>query len=80
LIDISAPFAFALDGSSLICPSDRAAAAVLDQDMAVPVDVIPTISYKEDDDSEDIAKRIAAEHLRVYRRAVDSWRVPALLL
>lgn len=66
--------------ASLICPCDRAAAAVLDQNLAVPVDVIPSISFKEDKDCEDIANRIAAEHLRVYRRAIDLWRVPALLL
>lgn len=67
--------------ASLICPSDRAAAAVLDQGLAVPVDVIPSISHTDEDATGDaIAQRIAAEHLRIYRRAVDSWRVPALLL
>jgi hypothetical protein len=65
---------------SLICPSDRAAAAVLDQGLAVPVDVIPNISHKDVDEDDEAAQRIAAEHLRVYRRAADSWRVPALLL
>jgi hypothetical protein len=66
--------------ASLICPSDRAAAAVLDQGLAVPVDVIPTISHRDDEDISEVVQRIAAEHLRIYRRAADSWRVPALLL
>lgn len=66
--------------ASVICPSDRASSAMLDQGLAVPVDVIPCISIKNDDDSERSTNRIVAEHLRVYRRAVDSRRVPALLL
>lgn len=66
--------------ASLICPSDRAAAAVVDQGLAVPVDVIPNISHRDDDASDKAARQITAEHLRVYRRAADSWRVPALLL
>jgi hypothetical protein len=66
--------------ASLICPSDRAAAAVLDQGLAVPVDVIPCISHRDNDNSDKVAQEIAARHLRVYRRAADSSRVPALLL
>ncbi len=66
--------------ASLICPSDRAAAAVLDQGLAVPVNVIPTISHTDDEAGNAIAQRIAVEHLRIYRQAADSWRVPALLL
>ena len=66
--------------ASLICPSDRAAAAVVDQGLAVPVDVIPRISHEDEDDADEVVRRIAAEHLRVYQRAADSWRVPALLL
>ena len=65
--------------ASLICPNDRAAAAVSGMGIGVPVDVIPNICCK-DEASGDQAGRIAAEHLRVYRRAADSWRVPALLL
>lgn len=65
--------------ASLICPSDQAAAAVSNQGLGVPVDVIADISCK-DDDGNDQASKTAAEHLRIYRRAVDSRRVPALLL
>jgi len=66
--------------ASLICPSDRAAAAIVDQELAVPVDVIPNISRRDGDDADGVAQRIAAEHLRVYQRAADSRQVPALLL
>ena len=65
--------------ASLICPSDWAAAALVNQGLGVPVDVIPDISCKDDDGNEQPG-RIAADHLRVYRRAADSWLVPALLL
>lgn len=66
--------------ASLICPSDRAAAALVDQGLAVPVDVIPSISHRDEDDGDEVAGQIAAAHLRAYQRAADSWRVPALLL
>jgi hypothetical protein len=53
---------------------------VLDQGLAVPVDIIPNIWHRDEDECDEVMQGIAAEHLRVYRRAVDSWRVPALLL
>ena len=65
---------------SLICPTKGAAVAVAGQGLGVPVDVIPAISCKEGDKAERAARRIAAAHLRVYRRAIDSWRILALLL
>ena len=66
--------------ASLICLSDEAASELLKNDLAVPIDVIPDISYAASDDSEMDGNRVAAEHARIYRRAIDSWRVPALLL
>lgn len=65
---------------SVICPNNAAAAALARQDLAVPVDVIADISYERPATDDTAANLAAAEHLKVYRRAVDSWRVPALLL
>lgn len=66
--------------ASLICPTGGAADAVTDQDLGVPVDVIPTISATGTEADEIAVRKIVSEHLRVYRRAADSRRVPALLL
>ena len=66
--------------ASLICSSDEAAAELLENDLRVPIDVIPDISYATSDDTEADSNRVAAEHARIYRRVIDSGRVPALLL
>lgn len=65
---------------SLICPTKGAAATVAGQGLGVPVDVIPMISCRDANKAERVIRKVAAAHLRVYRRAVDSWRIPALLL
>ena len=65
---------------SLICPTRRAAAAVAGQGLGVPVDVIPIISCEDVNKADRIIRKVAAAHLSVYRRAIDSWRIPALLL
>lgn len=65
--------------ASLICPEDQIAETLLADEMFGPVDVIDDISY-DSAEGELMENRVAAEHLRIYRRAVDSWRVPALLL
>lgn len=65
---------------SLICPTKRAAAAVAGQGLGVPVDVIPIISCRDVRKAEKTIRNVAAAHLRVCRRAIDSWRIPALLL
>ena len=65
---------------SLICPTKRAAASVAGQGLGVPVDVIPMISCRDSQKAEKTIRKVAAAHLRVYRRAIDSWRIPALLL
>ena len=66
--------------ASLICSTDAAAAKMLETDLSVLIDVIRDISYAASDDPETDGNRIAAAHARIYRRAIDSWRVPALLL
>jgi hypothetical protein len=53
---------------------------LLEHNLPVPIDVIPDISYAASDDTEADGNRVAAAHARIYRRAIDSWRVPALLL
>lgn len=65
---------------SLICPTQRAAEAVTGQGLGVPVDVIPTIRCRDVETPARIVRKVAAAHLRVYRRAVDSRRIPVLLL
>lgn len=66
--------------ASVVCPTRAAARALAGQELAVPVDVIGDISFREDEADESSGNRAAAEHMRIYRRAVDSWRVPAILL
>ncbi len=65
--------------ASVICASREAAEALNRDSFAVPIDVIEDLSH--DSTEGDVTdNRVAAEHLRVYRRAVDSRGVPALLL
>ena len=65
--------------ASVICTSSDAAKALSRDSFAVPVDVIEDLSH--DSVEGDIAdNRVAAEHLRIYRRAEDSRSVAALLL
>lgn len=66
--------------ASVICPTAGAAEAMTDTGPRIPVDVIPDISSTGADADEDVVPGIVAEHLRVYRRAADSCRIPALLL
>ena len=65
--------------AGLICPSAAAAAAILDDDFVGPVDIIEDISHERVAENTN-DNRIAAEHLRMYRRATEAWQVPALLL
>ena len=64
----------------IICPTKPAAAAVTGQGLEVPVDVIPAICCKEVENPDRMTRKTAAAHLRIYRRAADSRRIPALLL
>ena len=65
--------------ASIICPNDESAGAVLGDDISTPVDVVADIAHAslEADASDNL---IASKHVRVYRRAADTRRVPALLL
>ena len=65
--------------AGVICPTEAVANAIVDAGYTVPVDVVPDISHSASGD--DMAdNRIAAEHQRIYHRAVDTRRIPALLL
>lgn len=65
--------------AGLICSSVAAGDAVSSEDPAVPVDIIEDISHESV--AGDVGdNHVAAQHLRIYRRAMDSWGVPALLL
>lgn len=65
--------------SGIICPSEAVARKLVEAGITLPIDVIPDISYASADN--DLAdNRIAAEHYRIYRRAVETRRIPALLL
>lgn len=63
----------------VICPNDDAAATLINAGLSVPVDVIPDISH-ETGGEEHAENRIAAMHHKIYRRAMDRRRIPALLI
>ena len=65
--------------AGVICPTEAAASAILGTGFTVPVDVLPDMTCESPGDY-SAYDRIAAEHHRIYRRAVDSRRIPALLL
>lgn len=65
--------------AGIVCPTQAAADAITSAGFDVPLDVIADISY--DSCADEIAEnRVAAEHQRIYRRALDTRRIPALLL
>ncbi len=66
--------------ASLICSDQKLANALLNSASKTPVDVIRDITRENGKDFEMLGNRAAAEHIRVYRRAVDAWRIPAFLL
>lgn len=66
--------------ASVICANKPCADAMLTYDAAVEIDVIDDIARADCADFEMTGNRIAAEHLRVYHRAAETLRVPALLL
>jgi hypothetical protein len=66
--------------AGVICPSDAAALLMLDLDPKSRIYVIPAIDRSSSDHLESMGDRAAAEHLRMYRRVVDNWQIPALIL
>lgn len=66
--------------ASIICCSKDAARNMLKENSTAQIDVIADIAREDGTDFEMLGNRVAAEHLRVYRRAAETWRVPALML
>lgn len=64
----------------MICQNKALTTAMQSYEPALQIRVIPDIAHAPDDDNSQRENHAAAEHLQVYRRASDSWRVPALLL
>lgn len=65
--------------SGIIFPDKQTASLNANAKSRVPVDIIADARYANEGDAHT-NNRIAADHLKIYRRAVDSIRVPALLL
>lgn len=65
--------------AGVICPDEAAANAIIKAGFLVPVDIIPDISFEHQDEDHS-GNRVAAAHHRVYRRAADTRRIPALLI
>ncbi|MBT8099716.1 MAG: glycosyltransferase [Gammaproteobacteria bacterium] len=65
--------------AGITCPTETAASALAGTRCDAPVDVIPDISH-ELGDADHATNQIAAEHHRIYRRAADTRRIPALLI
>lgn len=65
--------------AGLICNNELLASQALSGEMGTEVHVIKDIARENDTALEMAGNRAAAEHLRVYRRAVDSWQVPLCL-
>jgi hypothetical protein len=66
--------------SAVICTTNAGARAMVKNNPTLQVDVINDIARSDNPDVDMLANRIAAEHLRIYHRAVASLQVPALLL
>ena len=67
--------------ASLLCQSGSAAESLIKTMPNAIVDVVPNTGLEKPIDAVDKGgSRVAPEHLNIYHRAVDMWRVPALLL
>jgi len=66
--------------SGILCTTDAAARSLAETDPGAPIDIINDITRAGVDDFEGLANRVAAMHMRVYRRAIETSSVPAFLL
>ena len=66
--------------ATVICTTGTGARAIGGKFPAARIDVINDIARTDTGDVEMLAKRVATDHLRIYHRAVESLRIPALLL
>jgi len=65
--------------AGLIFPDKKIAASYSIENYRVPIDIVADARYGNAM-SEQTNNRIAADHLKIYRRVADSSRIPALLL
>lgn len=65
--------------SCVICPNEEAAAAVPGNEFSIPVEIIGDISH-DSVEAGEADEKIASQHLCIYRRAMDTWRVSTVLL
>lgn len=65
--------------ASIICPSQEAIGALAGTELVMPPELVDDMAH-ESVEGNGRDNRIAAEHVRIYRRAVGSWRIPAMLL
>jgi hypothetical protein len=66
--------------ATVICMTGTGARAIGGEFPAARIDVINDIARTDTGDVEMLANRVAADHLRIYHRVVESLRIPALLL
>ncbi len=66
--------------AGIISTSENAATSLRQPDASLLIDVIPDLSRADALEFELQGNRIAADHLRVYYRAAEKSRIPALLL
>lgn len=66
--------------SSVICTTNAGAMSVANRESSIQLYVVNDIARAATADIELLANRVAAEHLRIYHRAIDTVNVPALLL
>ena len=65
--------------AGLIIPDKKIASLDASANYRAPVDIVADARYGNTSEAHT-NNRIAANHLKIYRRAVDSIRIPALLL
>lgn len=63
----------------IICPDEPAAACITNADLSNSVEIIEDLSH-DSVEADAVDAKIALQHLRIYRRAIDTWRVSTVLL
>jgi len=66
--------------AAVICTTNAGAKSIAHSDSFVQLHVVNDIARAASPDIEVLANKVAAEHLRIYHRAIDTVNIPALLL
>lgn len=66
--------------AAVVCADDDTAAALLDYDPCLRIDVVPDATLPACDTEAYAGCRSAALHLEIYRRAAAKWRMPSLMV